>query len=84
MVGQVDKLLAEDENYLFQVRDYGEFFALVVAAKEGLNIKNSATALLELMRAGLRQLTVEQETRSAGLAEAETAAETRVEMAESA
>jgi hypothetical protein len=84
MVGQVDKLLAEDENYLFQVRDYGEFFALVVAAKEGLNIKNSATALLELMRAGLRHLTVEQDTRSAGLAEAETVAETGVEMAESA
>ena len=76
MVEQVGKLMADDQNYLLQVRDYQEFFERVVAAKEGLNIKNSATALLELLRAGARQLTVELAARetSGVSASAETVA----------
>ena len=62
---RADKLLKDEETYLFQIRDYQEFFDLVVKAKEGLSIKNSAVAILELMRAGMRQVEAERAQRDA-------------------
>ncbi len=71
-VAQVGKILEDKEAYLFQVRDYAEFFTLVADAKEKLNIRNSAAALLELMRAGMRK--IEEEEAPAKQASASTIA----------
>ena len=54
-----DKLLKDSENYGFQKKDYAEFFEMLASAKEKLNIRNSAVAILELMRAGYKAISVE-------------------------
>jgi hypothetical protein len=65
MLDQVDNLLADDDAYALQLRDYQEFFTLLTDAKADLKIKNSATALLELMRAGHRAIEASRETAAA-------------------
>jgi hypothetical protein len=49
----VEKLLAEDLTYVAKRDDYLPFFEMLADAKDGLNIKNSAVALLEIMKRGL-------------------------------
>jgi hypothetical protein len=56
MVAHVAKILEDTGSYVFQVRDYTEFFTLLANAKEKLGIRNSAAAILELMRAGFRRI----------------------------
>ncbi|WP_180542187.1 ParB N-terminal domain-containing protein [Nevskia soli] len=55
-IQHVEKLLESKDAFAFQVRDYYAFFELIAKAKEKLQIKNSAAAILELMRAGHRQI----------------------------
>ena len=64
MLSEVDKLLEDENSYALKVADYQEFFEMLANAKSGLKIKNTATALLELMRAGNRQLEAELEARA--------------------
>lgn len=56
LAGQVEKILEDDESFLFQMRDYEEFFNAVAAVKQKLRIHNSATALMELLRRGMATL----------------------------
>jgi hypothetical protein len=56
MVAHVEKILGDKDAFLFQVKDYLEFFNLVAGSKEKLKIRNSAAAILELMRAGMRHI----------------------------
>lgn len=56
MLDHVDAVLKDEDAYALQVRDYAEFFTLLTDAKADLKIRNSATALLELMRAGSRKI----------------------------
>lgn len=53
---QVSGYLAKSDNFLFRLGDYEQFFLAVAATKQKLGIKNSAVALLELMRAGLAKI----------------------------
>jgi len=56
MVKHVEKLLADNDTFLFRLRDYHEFFEMMSAAKGKLEIKESAASIIELMRRGHRQL----------------------------
>jgi len=56
LVKEVEKALDDEDAFLFQLRDYEEFFNLVADCKEKLNIRNSAVALLELLRRGRQTL----------------------------
>ena len=60
MVKQTEKLLESRDSFLFQLRDYQAFFEMIAGVKEKLDIKNSAAAILELMRAGHRQIEREE------------------------
>jgi hypothetical protein len=51
-----DKILKDKDSYAFQLRDYAEFFNMLATAKEKLDIRNSAVAILELMRAGMAKI----------------------------
>jgi hypothetical protein len=62
---EVDKILRDKHSYLFQKRDYLEFFNLLATAKEKLDIRNSAVAILELMRAGMSKIEGEHATEAA-------------------
>jgi hypothetical protein len=68
MISHVEKILKDDLAYGFMVKDYQEFFTLLADAKEKINIRNSAAAILELMRAGTRQIDAEHPSAQAAAA----------------
>ena len=57
---QVDKALETDSNYALMKRDYQEFFDALVSVKAKLKVKNSAAALMTLVRLGVEALDAKQ------------------------
>lgn len=57
---EVDRKLDLDTTYVAQKRDYSEFFELLATAKDKLNIRNNAAAMLEIIRRGLKQINAER------------------------
>jgi hypothetical protein len=64
MIGKVDKLLADNDAYVFEVSKFMEFWTLLAAGKEGLVIQDSSTTLLEIMRRGVAQVEAEVTART--------------------
>lgn len=61
-VEECGKILSKDDSFVAKLTDYEKFFEAVVTAKEKLNIRNSAVALMELVSRGRQQIEQEHTT----------------------